>query len=613
MPTPFAPDDISGLVSWFAADALTGLSDGDPVGTWPDASGRAQDAVQATGADQPLYKTGIVNGLPVVRFSDTSDVLAVPTTGSHGATTIFAVVKFPSNTGDYPIFRHTATGGIEWRSQTPGVLNLDRRAVVTVFTGATTLSTAAFSLCTLASSNTADEHTQYLNGAVESTVTGGGDNPDSSGAYELGNEGTNGNFDFAEVIVYDSVLSLAERNAVTVYLGTKYGIPVHVDHDLTYTVHAFDPPLGLTPVVADNTDQSAALQSHLDYVKNVYGGGTVSIIRPGGVVRLDSGIVVPSRVRLVGSLDTLLDFTGMSTSGTAITVEDEAFAPLEALNLVGPESTGSPSGTSKGIDVTGVRLRFRDVKIKDFGRGWDWANSETWSVSLTGGEVERCGTGIYLDNVAASATNAGESMTLLDTTIFNCGRGIRVTGNGVELQMGIGCRIDFCAEFGYINDAWVYFTGVHMESQGGISGTYLFDVRGNAKVAFANCDIIMGEGSTGDLNFLFNPSEGPSNYGNGQAHFANTKIFCKDPEGGDVTQWSEQLITWPDDGTTTTLDMFTPYPLFWAPIAAEVVGQSFHNSQSTAVTCSSQSFNLSFGDLRLTSSPGSKFVRVRVG
>src|SRR4051794_15003785 len=56
-------------VCWFAADRITGLADAAAVATWPDASGNGNDATQATSAKRPVYKTGILNGLPVVRFT----------------------------------------------------------------------------------------------------------------------------------------------------------------------------------------------------------------------------------------------------------------------------------------------------------------------------------------------------------------------------------------------------------------------------------------------------------------------------------------------------------------------------------------------------------------
>lgn len=57
------------LVAWFKADALTNVSNGGGVSVWPDSSGNGFNAVQSVVAWQPVYVTGSLNGLPVVRFT----------------------------------------------------------------------------------------------------------------------------------------------------------------------------------------------------------------------------------------------------------------------------------------------------------------------------------------------------------------------------------------------------------------------------------------------------------------------------------------------------------------------------------------------------------------
>jgi hypothetical protein len=47
---------------------ISGLSDGNAVSQWDDASRSGWNVTQATGALQPLYKTAIKGGQPVVRF-----------------------------------------------------------------------------------------------------------------------------------------------------------------------------------------------------------------------------------------------------------------------------------------------------------------------------------------------------------------------------------------------------------------------------------------------------------------------------------------------------------------------------------------------------------------
>jgi hypothetical protein len=59
----------TGMQHRFAADLITGLSNGSAVATWDDESGNNSDATQATGGLQPTYQTNVLNSLPVVRFA----------------------------------------------------------------------------------------------------------------------------------------------------------------------------------------------------------------------------------------------------------------------------------------------------------------------------------------------------------------------------------------------------------------------------------------------------------------------------------------------------------------------------------------------------------------
>lgn len=59
----------SGLHMRLRADEITGLSNGDPVATWPDISGNGRDATQATSGKRPTWQSAGVNGRPAVRFT----------------------------------------------------------------------------------------------------------------------------------------------------------------------------------------------------------------------------------------------------------------------------------------------------------------------------------------------------------------------------------------------------------------------------------------------------------------------------------------------------------------------------------------------------------------
>jgi hypothetical protein len=63
-----SPLDIDDCQLWLDASTL-GLADNAAVALWPDGSVNGWDGVQATAANQPVYKTAIRNGLGVVRFN----------------------------------------------------------------------------------------------------------------------------------------------------------------------------------------------------------------------------------------------------------------------------------------------------------------------------------------------------------------------------------------------------------------------------------------------------------------------------------------------------------------------------------------------------------------
>ena len=99
---------------WLKADAITGLADSDPVATWPDSSGNGYDAAQGTPGNQPLYKTGILNGKPAVLFDGSTDYLSTTALLSAflaggGAGTVYVVARANSPGGepDQTLWRDT--------------------------------------------------------------------------------------------------------------------------------------------------------------------------------------------------------------------------------------------------------------------------------------------------------------------------------------------------------------------------------------------------------------------------------------------------------------------------------------------------------------------------
>jgi hypothetical protein len=90
------PLDLSPAL-WLKADA--GIS-GSPIATWADQSGNSRDASQSDATKKPTLVSNELNGLPVVRFDGSNDVLAVSVPLTAQAT-ICMVAKKRSAPGAY--------------------------------------------------------------------------------------------------------------------------------------------------------------------------------------------------------------------------------------------------------------------------------------------------------------------------------------------------------------------------------------------------------------------------------------------------------------------------------------------------------------------------------
>lgn len=208
---PFSPLDIAGCKMWLNAANL-GLSDGNLVASWTDDSGNSNTAT-GSGSNSPIYKTGIVNGKPVVRFNGTTNLMTTPYT-QPSTHTIFVVYK---RTAFSPIGGGNGSGsGPLWRSTQlwPDVSSGNATTSTTIYTGAfvylaVTCSGGPINGIWLNASN------------VLSSSSGAA----STIALQLG-ASFDGLYsgDIAEVIIYDTALGTTNRQAVEAYLAAKYAI-----------------------------------------------------------------------------------------------------------------------------------------------------------------------------------------------------------------------------------------------------------------------------------------------------------------------------------------------------------------------------------------------------
>src|SRR5215471_9045052 len=213
------PDKISGLKAWWKADSL-GLTDGTAVSSWGDSSASGIALTQATSANQPIFKTNILNGNPVVRFDGIDDRLrAASTLGLSQPNTIFIVVgNWNSSTAGNLVDVATGDGARQLVAYDTGV-------ALGFYAGTGFVSDAPAThpgyICISALFNGASS-TINVNGTQ--VLTG---NPGSNGLGQptIGSDGGNAfGGDIAEIIVFNRALTAAERANVENYLGNKYGI-----------------------------------------------------------------------------------------------------------------------------------------------------------------------------------------------------------------------------------------------------------------------------------------------------------------------------------------------------------------------------------------------------
>jgi hypothetical protein len=226
----FSPPSISGMKLWLKADALV-LNDGDAVGTWADSSANANDAMQATAANKPTFKTNIVNGKPVVRFDGVNDYLNLPNAFSGlTAAEVFIVLRLAND----PPAVDTKTGLWTFGSDaqnthfpyTDGVVYDQFGTTARKNTGdPTTDFAAAFRLYNVVSQ--AGEWTSRINTTQHYTTATNTVGFTTAPLLGYGNVG-GGNYyldgDVAEALLYDSVLSGSNRASVENYLNGKYAL-----------------------------------------------------------------------------------------------------------------------------------------------------------------------------------------------------------------------------------------------------------------------------------------------------------------------------------------------------------------------------------------------------
>lgn len=230
IPGNFSPSDIPNMLFWYNAENIIGLNNGDPLTTWPDASGNAFDLNPYTDPTKPTYGANALNGLPVVDFSPPSFMQIAGSIIDPTLKHTFFVVSKINSTADQGVFGNVNTAGTLLRYRNNGG-TLQYRAVFPITDFNASVAAGNYAYITVV-----QDCTNSVSGAItirENGVTlgtgssGNQTSPDGNfavGNYEASNNGGQLNGSIAEVIAYVGVLTPTQISLVEGYLAQRYAL-----------------------------------------------------------------------------------------------------------------------------------------------------------------------------------------------------------------------------------------------------------------------------------------------------------------------------------------------------------------------------------------------------
>ena len=216
----WTPASLPGLAGWFAADAITGLVNNDPIAAWIDAAGGSSMA-QATFGARPTYITAARNGRPVARF-DSADYMdsAVRT----GASTTMALALKVGGSGT----RVQAWNGDSSSGLGPILISGNRGLYVrTVGIPSDGAHTADVWERWVIVSGKARRSEFWVNGSR--VIDHAGTQADPYGHLRIGGsdgatpEFLSGGMDLGEFAIYTAALSDSDIGELDTYLAQKWG------------------------------------------------------------------------------------------------------------------------------------------------------------------------------------------------------------------------------------------------------------------------------------------------------------------------------------------------------------------------------------------------------
>jgi len=231
--TPVPP----AVITWFKADAITGLGNGAAVASWSDSSGNGFNATQVTSSQRPTYLLNAMNGMPAVHFnSAASDSLGFNRSVQDDFT-IMCVFRSTQglNSGTY-YYQGAGLVNAEVSGPTADFGTcLFASGQISAGTGSPDVSANSGNgyndgnphLMTFKRIKNSGEVDLYVDGSLAGAVTGSTNSLNAPSRIVLGAQQTGINFltgDIAEVKVFPNALADTSRGIEENSLECKYGI-----------------------------------------------------------------------------------------------------------------------------------------------------------------------------------------------------------------------------------------------------------------------------------------------------------------------------------------------------------------------------------------------------
>jgi hypothetical protein len=223
----FSPASLPGLAVWLDAAQL-GLADGAAVAAWPNLGSDAALVPTMLGTPLPVLKAGLLNGKPVVRFQTGMGGLRGRTSVMQDYTLIYVgrVWLLPYSSGRLYSGAYPESGNF--------LLGYHVSFGMDCMYDEAEVGSGVFPVTTDWRMYGADGNTvsgyqarKFVDGVLSGAHVGGTGIRGyyNLSGYSLTTASETGDFDVAELLIYNRQLADAERISVENYLRTKWGLP----------------------------------------------------------------------------------------------------------------------------------------------------------------------------------------------------------------------------------------------------------------------------------------------------------------------------------------------------------------------------------------------------